>query len=190
MAAIGFGFVIALLYGVIYTFIEIIKTLLHSNRSKGQKRVCLIGNILIFLFCVWIYSWSHDFSISCMALGGLFFTVNPLLLAFTVPKKKSESCEEDTVKEDGKTSVAVILIVEALLLCICLAAGAETGHIGLALCVWAFLAVISALMMMDGVWKADTPEGREQWRREKERDEKEWRAWRYMEEYKNKNKKK
>lgn len=74
----------------------------------------------------------------------------------------------------------IIAIVEIVLFFICFAAGANANCVGLAIGVWAFIAVISTGCLISAENTANTQEGRERLRREIEEDNKEWNEWRHM----------
>lgn len=80
----------------------------------------------------------------------------------------------------------IVVIVNVVLFIVFMIVGVSSGELLSALIAWIFAATIWTICGMRAEWEVKTKEGREQWRREKERDEKEWNEWRYKEEEENK----
>lgn len=73
-----------------------------------------------------------------------------------------------------------IIITNIILFIIFFAVGVESGHIGLALAIWVFIAIVATGSLVSAENTVNTKEGRERLRREIEQDNKEWNEWRYM----------
>lgn len=82
-----------------------------------------------------------------------------------------------------------IIIVDVILFILFMAAGSMADCIGIAFAAWFFIAGIATLCIADAI-ESNTPAGRERWRRENEREEKEWLEWRYTAEEKKQQEKK
>ena len=77
-----------------------------------------------------------------------------------------------------------IIIINILSFLLFFTVGDKCGHIVLCLVIWLFFAAITTMVIVQGEQMSDTKQGREQMRREKDRDEKEWNEWRYKQDNK------
>lgn len=71
------------------------------------------------------------------------------------------------------------IIVNALLFLLFFAAGEKSGQMALSIIIWFIVAVLHTMLVGKSKEMMSTKDGREQLRREKRRDEKEWNEWRY-----------
>ena len=71
-----------------------------------------------------------------------------------------------------------------------MAAGAQSDQMFAAFLVWMFIAAIVNICIAQADHDVNTKEGREQWRRENEINEKEWNEWGYLKDFHEKEKSK
>lgn len=80
------------------------------------------------------------------------------------------------------------IIVNIIVFVFIMVAGFQADQMFVAALVWLFVAVIINLCFAQAHHDTDTKEGREQWRRENEINEKEWEDWGYLQDLNKKKK--
>lgn len=73
-----------------------------------------------------------------------------------------------------------IIVVNIVVFVFMMVIGVQSGQMLVAFLVWMLIAAIVNICLADAHYKTETKQGREQWRRENETNEKEWNGWGYL----------